>query len=549
MLRARVVLDKDFAVGTVDPRLFGGFVEHLGRCVYEGMYEPDHPTADADGFRTDVMELVGELNMSVMRYPGGNFVSGYNWEDGIGSKGGRPHKLDLAWHSPEAASLRPAADLETNQVGTNEFIVWCKKIHAEPMLAVNLGTRGPEAARNLVEYCNYPGGTYWSDQRKSHGYPEPHKVKLWCLGNEMDGPWQMCRKTAAEYGRIACETAKLMKWTDPSIELAVCGSSARWVPTFPAWESEVLEHCFDHVEYVSVHTYLDNPSSDTPEYLAKPDLMGQFIDEVVATCDYVAAKRRSTKRIQLSFDEWNVWTQYHSPRNEEKADEWPVAPHLLEDIYSMEDALVVGGMLIALLNPEAASLRPAADHADRVKIGCLAQVVNVIAPIMTKKGGPARRRLPCVQPPTWRQTIFYPFAHASNYGRGAVLRQVIDSPVYDTKEGQAAPYYAGASMFDPENGALTVFCVNRSLSEPLEIAVDLRGFDAFQVTEWITLRHDDLKAVNTCDHPDTVKPTRASGAVVNKGNLTAVLSPASRRRLPCVQPPTWNVIRLLPKGK
>jgi alpha-N-arabinofuranosidase len=326
----------------------------------------------------------------------------------------------------------------------------------------------------------------------------------------------MCRKTAAEYGRIACETAKLMKWTDPSIELAVCGSSARWVPTFPAWEAEVLEHCFDYVEYVSVHTYFNNPGDDTPGHLAKPDLMGQFIDEVAATCDYVAAKQRSAKRIQLSFDEWNVWIQYHSPRNEEKADEWPVAPHLLEDIYSMEDALVVGGMLIALLN-----------HADRVKIGCLAQVVNVIAPIMTKKGGPA-----------WRQTIFYPFAHASNYGRGTVLRQAIDSPVYDTKERQAAPYYAGASMLDPENGALTLFAINRSVSESLEITVDLRGFDAFQVTEWITLRHDDLKTVNTCDHPDAVKPIRTSGAAVNKGNLTAVLSPAS-----------WNVIRLLPKGQ
>lgn len=497
MLEARVTLDKDYTIGQVDPRLFGGFAEHLGRHIYEGIYEPGHPTADADGFRADVITLVRELNMSVMRYPGGNFVSGYRWEDGVGPRAERPSRLDLAWNTTE-----------TNQFGTNEFVDWCRKVGTAPMLAVNLGTRGPEEARNLVEYCNHPEGTVWSDLRRQHGWAEPHGVKLWCLGNEMDGPWQMGHKTAGEYGRAACEAAKLMKWTDPSIQLIACGSSGRGMPTFGAWEMEVLDHTFDQVEYLSIHTYYGNHSNDTPGFLARPDEMGDFIEEVAACCDAVAAKRRSRKRIMLSFDEWNVW--YHSHKAE-KPQPWSVAPHLLEDAYTMEDALVVGGMLIALLN-----------HCDRVKIACLAQVVNVIAPIMTEKGGPA-----------WRQTIFHPFAQASRFGRGVVLRALVDSPAYDAKDRQDVPYLKLAAVADPAGDGLTLFCLNRSLDAPLALSADLRAFRPLAPAGWSVLRHDDLKAVNTKDAPDTVAPAPASGLRLDGGTLNATLPPAS-----------WNVIQL-----
>ena len=266
------------AIGETDPRLFGAFVEHLGRCVYGGIYEPEHPTADAHGFRQDVLALVRELAPTIMRYPGGNFVSGYNWEDGIGPVGNRPKRLDLAWLSTE-----------TNEFGTNEFIDWCRLADTEPMLAVNLGTRGADAARHFLEYCNHPHGTMLSDLRRAHGWDAPHGVKFWCLGNEMDGPWQMHARTAEEYGRVAVETAKMMKWIDPSIELAACGSSGRNMPTFGAWERTVLEHCFDHVEYISLHTYLNNYAGDIPAFLASPDLMDHFIEEVVAIADSVAA--------------------------------------------------------------------------------------------------------------------------------------------------------------------------------------------------------------------------------------------------------------------
>lgn len=491
MLKSTLTLHPQFVLSPVDPRLFGGFAEHLGRHIYEGIYEPTHPTADEQGFRQDVIDLVRELNMPVMRYPGGNFVSGYNWEDGVGPREQRPARLDLAWQTTEP-----------NQFGTNEFIDWCRKVGSEPLLAVNLGTRGAEEARTLVEYCNHPSGTAFSDLRRSHGYGQPHGVKLWCLGNEMDGPWQMGHKTAAEYGRVACEAAKLMKWTDPSVQMVACGSSGRGMSTFGAWELEVLDHTFDHVEYLSIHTYLGNSENDTPSFLAKPDAMGDFIEESVALCDAVAAKRKSKKRIMLSFDEWNVW--YHSHGHDKPAP-WSTAPHLLEDTYTFEDALCVGGMLIELLN-----------HADRVKIACLAQVVNVIGAIMTEAGGPA-----------WRQTIFHPFAMASAKGRGTVLQALVDSPVYDSRERQGAPYLKLSAVHQPETGQLTLFALNRSLDEPLQVEADLRAFGALQVAECTTLIHSDLKAVNTKEHPAQVAPQTLGGVSVEAGQLTATLPPAS----------------------
>jgi alpha-N-arabinofuranosidase len=512
MRKVDVVLHRDFSIGTTDPRLFGAFVEHLGRCVYGGMYEPGHPKADKKGFRKDVLALVRELAPTILRYPGGNFVSGYNWEDGVGPVAKRPRRLDLAWMSTE-----------TNHFGTNEFIDWCKAAEIEPMLAVNLGTRGPDAARNLVEYCNHPGGTALSDLRKAHGWKQPHGIKFWCLGNEMDGPWQMEAKTADEYGRIAVEAAKMMRWIDGSIELAACGSSGRKMATFGAWEDTVLEHTFDHVEYISLHTYLNNYAGDTEAFLASPDLMDSFIDEVVAIADAVAARRRSNKRIMLSFDEWNVWYRTRRNRNERVKSGWPVAPEILEEVYNMEDALAFGGACISLLN-----------HADRVKAGCLAQLVNAIAPIMTETGGPA-----------WRQTIFYPFQHFSNFGRGRVLRAQVDSPTYsanyfDPSGAQdlyfpipAAPYLKLSAVHDEAGGMLTLFALNRSLSEEMPLQVVTEGFSRLAVEEAIQLQDADLKAANTKSRQQRVKPSPLAGVELKRIGVHAKLKPAS-----------WNVIRL-----
>ena len=512
MRKVDVRLHRDFAIGETDRRLFGAFVEHLGRCIYGGLFEPGHPTADARGLRGDVLALVRELAPTIMRYPGGNFVSGYNWEDGVGPVAERPRRLDLAWMSTE-----------TNEFGTNEFIDWCRAAEIEPMLAVNLGTRGADAARNMVEYCNHPGGTAFSDLRRKHGWERPHDVKFWCLGNEMDGPWQMESKTAEEYGRVATESAKMMRWIDRGIELAACGSSGRNMPTFGSWEDTVLEHTFDHVEFISLHTYLNNYAGDTEAFLACPDLMDSFIDEVVAIADAVAARRRSAKRIMLSFDEWNVWYRTRRNREERIKPDWPVAPHILEEVYNVEDALAFGGACISLLN-----------HADRVKVGCLAQLVNAIAPIMTETGGGA-----------WRQTIFFPFAHFSNFGRGRVLRAEIDSPTYaasyfDPRGSQdlmfpmpAVPYLKLAAVHDAKKGMVTLFALNRSLSEDLPLRVALGGFAGASVVEAIELRDADLKAANTAAAPERIKPAGLAGAGVTGDRLDATLRPAS-----------WNVIRL-----
>ena len=498
MASAKLRVDRAYTIGDTDPRLFGAFVEHLGRAVYGGIYEPGHPEADEQGFRRDVLELVRELGVPIVRYPGGNFVSGYNWEDGVGPKSERKRRLELAWRS-----------IETNEFGTNEFVDWCKKAGAEPMLAVNLGTRGIDEARNLVEYCNYPSGTYWSDLRMRHGYREPHRVKVWCLGNEMDGSWQIGSKTADEYGRLACETAKAMKWVDPSIELVACGSSSPSMPTFPEWERIVLEHTYDHVDYVSLHIYFGNPENDTANFLAKPLDMERFIRIVKATCDYVKAKKRGKKDLYISFDEWNVW--YHSHEADKQQKPWQIAPPLLEDVYNLEDALVAGCMLITLLR-----------HVDRVKIGCLAQLVNVIAPIMTKTGGPV-----------WRQTIFYPFLHASRYGRGTSLVTLVDGPKYDSRDYTDVPYVEAAAVYREDVGELTLFAVNRHLHEPIVLEGKLGGFEDVRVVEHLVLDHPDLKAANTVDAPHRVVPRRLSDAAAENGLLTAQLPAAS-----------WNVIRL-----
>jgi alpha-N-arabinofuranosidase len=496
--KAIITLHQDQQIGKVDPRLYGSFIEHLGRAVYGGIYEPEHPAADQDGFRQDVLELVKELKVPVVRYPGGNFVSGYHWEDGIGPKEKRPRRLDLAWRT-----------LETNQFGLDEFMRWCRKADSSPMMAINLGTRGVEAARNIVEYCNHPGGTYWSDLRRTHGSLDPHAVKLWCLGNEMDGPWQISAKNAEEYGRLACESAKVMKWVDPGIELVICGSSGRGMPTFGSWETTVLEHTFPHVDYISLHTYYGNRNNDTADFLARSLDMDSFISSVVGICDSIKAKQGSSKTINLSFDEWNVW--YHSNEADNRREPWQVAPPLLEDIYTFEDALLVGCMLITLLK-----------HADRVKVACLAQLVNVIAPIMTITGGTS-----------WRQTIFYPFLHASQFGQGISMDLNVRCATYDNKEFGAVPLLESVATHNPEDGSITIFAVNRSLTDPIELTGDGMDLSGYSVREHIVLNHADLKASNTRENPYNVMPEPGGDGQIREKYLHTTLASHS-----------WNVIRL-----
>jgi len=499
-MKAKITLHKEFSIGETDKRLFGSFIEHLGRAVYTGIYEPGHPEADSFGFRNDVVKLVQELDVTVVRYPGGNFVSGYNWEDGVGPLQNRPVRLDLAWSTKEP-----------NKFGTNEFATWAKKANTEVMMAVNLGTRGAEAAGNLVEYCNFAKDSYYSDLRRSHGVNDPHGIKLWCLGNEMDGFWQICHRTAYEYGRVAAEASKIMKWTDPSIELVTCGSSYSGMPTFGDWEITMLDHVYDHVDYVSLHTYFSNRENDVPNFLGRSLEMDRFIKIVAGICDLMKAKKKSKKTVNLSFDEWNVW--YHSNEADKKVEKWIEEPPILEDIYTMADALAVGCMLITLLK-----------NADRVKIACLAQLVNVIAPIMTEKNGKA-----------WRQTIFYPFKDVSLYGRGTVLRCPVNAECYDSKEFCDIPYLDAVGVHNLNN-EIVIFAVNRNLNESINLEAVIAGYGNLTLIEHSVLCNNDLDSCNSSSG-EKVHPVIQSGVKLDGNNDSKLLSVA-------LAPASWNMIRL-----
>jgi alpha-L-arabinofuranosidase len=504
MPTTRIVLDPADIVGPLNPRLFGSFVEHLGRCVYDGIYEPGHRSADQDGFRSDVMDLIRELGVTTIRYPGGNFVSGYRWEDGVGSRERRPQRLDLAWHS-----------LETNQVGLHEIAGWCERAGTELMMALNLGTRGILDALDLLEYANIGSGSALAELRATNGSPEPFGVRMWCLGNEMDGPWQLGHRSAEDYGKIASRVARAMRQLDPGLELVVCGSSGRSMPTFGTWERVVLEHCYEDVDFISCHAYYQERDGDRGSFLASAVDMETFIEAVIATADSVKAARRSERSIAISFDEWNVWYQdrYQAGGRITGLHNWPYAPRLLEDQYSVTDAVVVGGLLICLLK-----------HADRVQAACLAQLVNVIAPIMTEPGGPA-----------WRQTIFFPFAITARLARGAVLRLAVQSPSYETAAYGTVPLLDAVATIEEETGSVGVFLVHRGLQESMTVSIDIGSLGPLWLAETTTLANHDPTATNTLQHQQRVAPIPNQSARIDDGVLTVDIPPIS-----------WTALKLIP---
>ena len=497
---ARLTASPAFVVGPVRRETFGSFVEHLGRCVYTGIYEPGHPTADEAGWRRDVLDLTRELGVSTVRYPGGNFVSGYRWEDGVGPKSERPVRLDLAWHSTE-----------TNQVGLDDFMDWCVKAGVEPMMAVNLGTRGVQEALDVLEYCNLDGGTALSDLRRKNGAEEPHDVTFWCLGNEMDGPWQIGHKTAEEYGRLAAETARAMRMVGgDTLRLVACGSSSPGMATFGEWERAVLTETFEVVDYISAHQYFEN-AGVLEDHLAAGALMDAFIRDTVAHIDHVKSVKKTAKDVHISFDEWNVWHASNPRTPIPTGSDWPEAPPILEDLYTVADAVVVGDLLVTLLR-----------HTDRVHSASLAQLVNVIAPIMTAPGGAA-----------WKQTTFHPFALTSKYSRGDVLQLAVDSPSLVSPKHGEIPALSAVATHDPENGQVTLFAVNRSTSDPLHLDADLTAFAGLGLVEALTFTSEDPLWHATEQDSTSVLPAQLDGTAFVGGRLTADLPPVS-----------WTMIRL-----
>ena len=495
---ALAVVDPAVELGEIDRRLFGSFVEHLGRCVYGGIYEPGHPAADADGNRLDVAELVRELGTTVVRYPGGNFASNYDWEDGVGPVEDRPARLDLAWRS-----------IERNTFGLGEMARWLDLVGAEMMYTVNLGTRSVADARNLIEYANFGSGTALSDLRISHGAKEPYGIKTWCLGNEMDGPWQVGHRSAGSYGELAAQAATVMKRVDPSIELVVSGSSQHKMPSFPAWDAEVLESTYGLVDYLSLHAYYWQYGDDLASYLSASADLDTYLDKAIAACDFVQAKARGTKRIDIALDEWNVSFTDDSWQDSGKF--WTHAPELIENVYSATDGVVVGGLLNSILR-----------HCQRVRIACMSLLANVSAPIMTQTGGPA-----------WRQAIFYPMRDVARYAGDVVVATALSCDTIPASRFGEVPALDITSTANRETGEVTLFAVNRDPVEARPLFVRLRD-----IAPGSTVRHQVLggtpgqREVNTAAQPGRVLPREAEPPTREPDGWSCLLPPQS-----------WNVIR------
>jgi alpha-L-arabinofuranosidase len=486
--KATVSLDTNRIVGQISPLLFSGFAEHMGRCIYEGIYDPGSKKADARGFRTDVLEALKALNFRAIRYPGGNFVSGYKWLDGIGAKENRPVRRELAWRS-----------IETNQFGTDDFMTFCRDVGTAPMMAVNLGTGSIQEAADLVEYCNSSAGTHYADLRAKNGSSDPYNVRYWCLGNEMDGPWQIGHLNALEYGAKAKEAAKLMRTVDQNLELILCGSSSTFMPTYPEWDRVALETCWEDVDYLSLHYYADNKTDDTDSFLAMSKQFESQLDTLAATLRYVKALKRSKHDVHLSWDEWNVW--YRATDGDGK---WANAPHILEEVYNLEDALVVAQWMSVFLR-----------KADVLKIACIAQIVNVIAPIMTNKDG------------MFKQSIFYPLELFSRNASGVSLDALVNVASHDTKRFGEIPLLDVSASFDEANSSGAAFLVNRSQTETLEVEINWQGTAAKTVTGAWQVTGTDPKAANSFEKPNTVVTHTLSGVSIKDARVTIHLPPMS----------------------
>ncbi len=490
-----IKLHSAYHAGPVDRRIFSGFVEHLGRCVYEGIYDPGSPHADAEGWRVDVIDAIRPLAMPLMRYPGGNFVSCYDWWDGIGPREKRPKRLDYAWRS-----------IESNQVGLDEFVRWCTRVNTQPMMAVNLGTRGAAEAQAIVEYCNSPAGTKWADERVRNGVRDPYGIKVWCLGNEMDGPWQAGHVPAEEYARRADQAAKMMRGVDRDIQLVLCGSSARAMNTYMDYDRVSLEYCWDHVQFVSAHRYSSNDRNDSDWFLAEGVEIERIVQDYRGLFNFVRAKKRSDKHVHLSFDEWNVWY-----KNRQGDGDWKQAPHLLEEVYNLEDAIVCAQYLSSFVR-----------NADLVKIACIAQMVNVIGPLMTRSDG------------LLVQSIYHPLKWYCQHAKGKSLQLLIDGPTYKAGARGDVPAIDAAVTLDestgtadPSAGTLAIFLSNRDQHAQHTVSLTLEDKTFKNVIEAVQLAGPDLKLDNTWEHPDRVKPVPLDVTITSPNTIKLTFTSAA----------------------
>lgn len=505
MKTASIVYDRHYQVSFVEPALFGSFVEHIGKCMYGGIYDPASSYADQNGFREDVKELIKELGVKTIRYPGGNFVSGYDWKDGIGDRTGRPKRKELAWGT-----------VEDNQVGIDEFIPLIRQLGIEPLLAANLGTGTPKEAGELLEYCNVEGGTTWSELRQKNGHADAYHIKYFCLGNEMDGEWQICMHTPQEYARILKESAKIAKWTDPSVRIIACGSCTNEIghKTYGEWDKTVLDEAYEYIDYLSIHRYYNyhpeksqvyehgNNISDVPYFFTN---MQTFIHTICSACDLVKGKRHSDKTINLSFDEWGLVTL-------SAADPGIVSQDFGFAEYSQMDAVIYGGFLCVLIN-----------NSDRVKLACQSLLVNEGGMITSNPQGKAIR-----------QAVFYPFQEAAQYASGGYCLQaaVDEMPKLVTDHYGEHDALQNACVYHPDTGEIALFSANLDMKEEVVLHVDLSSFGELEAVERLEIYSEDMDDRNTFADEFKVVPRKLPANKPEKGKVQEVLKPHS-----------WNVFR------
>ena len=492
-MKAKIRYDRHFEIGRVDRRMAGSFVEHLNRCVYGGIYEPGHPTVDSAGFRGDVKKMIRDAGVSLLRYPGGNFVSSYDWKDGIGPVSERPVKYDLAWGCAE-----------TNQVGTDEFARYAGELGAELMMGVNMGTGTPKEAAELVEYCNVDRGTFYSDLRRQNGSEQPYRVRLWCIGNEMDGSWQMGQMNARDYAVKYREAAKMMRSVDPEITLIACGSCSNEPGhrSFGVWDRTVLEENYEWIDYLSLHRYYGyDVEQDLPylhiETLRDGPWMAKDLEEMICTVsaaiDYVKGIHHSKHQVFIAFDELSILP--HRVRH---------SSGIVCDRFSQYDAVLYGGLLCTLLN-----------HADRVRINCQALLVNENGMILTF---PMTGAIP--------QTILYPFRDIAGCTGGTVLVQSGKWPEIETEHFGSVPCAAASCVYQKETGELKVLVANQSLTEELELELSFGGFREVVPLEHVELYTDE-------PHDRSFERTEVQPVVRMMESADSVT----------LRPHSWNVLR------
>ena len=497
---AKLTLSKHFIKNKIDDRIYSSFLEHIGSAIYGGIYDPGHPKADEDGYRLDVLEQIQRLRLPAIRYPGGNFTCSYNWEDTIGPASQRPARLELAWRQ-----------IEPNTFGIPEFMKWVKKTGADPIFAVNMGTRDIKDAAEIVEYFNIEKGTYFSDLRRSHGQEEPYGVKMWCVGNENDGPWQIARRRPDDYGWVVAESAKAMKRVDPSLELIAVGSSAPDIETFMEWDRQMLDAAYEYIDYVALHQYAyEREGQDLETYFCRAADFEDQIHAMVSVCDYMKARKHSKKTLYLSFDEYNVI----APSVDDYYEHMEIGYPIFHVHFTMRHALLFGMLLMAIIR-----------NSDRVRIACQSVLVNVSGLVNTDNGSGA-----------WLNTTYYPMLHASLYGRGRVLYQEYAGPSYQNERYGEVPAVDSIAVYREEEEEITVFAVNRT-AEPVEFETMLHDFGRIEPIEHISMHHEDLEAVNNAENPDRVKPETLHDIACDKNGISCPLPAYS-----------WNVIRVSCKG-